>query len=292
MIEAHNLSLKMGPHCLLNNLSLTVRSGELLAVLGANGAGKSTLLKVLGGQWAASSGTVRINGTDLNAYSKAERARFRAIMPQSTPLAFPFRVWEVVALGRTPFGFRSRARERLQALDMLTLTETEHLAERRFTQLSGGEMQRVQLARVLNQLLSSTAPQKTLFLDECTASLDPAHQHQVFQLVRVLTRLNVAVFAIVHDINLAAQYADQVMFLKAGTLQSLGATTGEMTPEQIQRAFSLNTLGLAHPEVSRPRLVASETPVELNPRAQSILQEMSTAQAQTSPSDSAMIASS
>lgn len=292
MIEAHNISLQMGRHSLLHNISLSVRSGELLAVLGANGAGKSTLLKVLGGQWPASSGTVRMNGTDLADYSTAQRARCRAIMPQSTPLAFPFRAWEVVALGRTPFGFRSRAQEKLQALDMLALTETEHLAERRFTQLSGGEMQRVQLARVLNQLLSSSASQKTLFLDECTASLDPAHQHQVFQLVRALTQLNVAVFAIVHDINLAAQYADKVLFLKDGHLQSLGATEKEVTPEHIHRAFSLNTLGLAHPEVSRPRLVASETPVELSHKTQSILRQMSSTQTQTSQADSAMIAAS
>lgn len=292
MIEAQNLSLTMGSHNLLNNISLTVKSGEILAVLGANGAGKSSLLKVLGGQWPASTGKIRMNGTDLDDYSKAQRARFRAIMPQSTPLAFPFCAWEVVALGRTPFGYRSRAREHGQALDMLTLTETEHLAERRFTQLSGGEMQRVQLARVLNQLLSSPAPQRTLFLDECTASLDPAHQHQVFQLVRALTHLNIAVFAIVHDINLAAQYADRVLFLKDGHLQNLGPTATEMTPEQIHRAFSLNTLGLQHPEVSRTRLVASETPVQLNPKTQSILQQISTTSAQTEATDSAMIAAS
>ncbi|MHA7879931.1 MAG: heme ABC transporter ATP-binding protein [Saccharospirillum sp.] len=292
MIEARNLSLTMGSRTLLNNLSLTLKSGEVLAVLGANGAGKSSLLKVLGGQWPASSGTIRMNGTDLSEYSKAQRARFRAIMPQSTLLAFPFRVWEVVALGRTPFGYRSRVREHDQALDMLTLTETEHLAERRFTQLSGGEMQRVQLARVLNQLLSSPAPQRVLFLDECTASLDPAHQHQVFQLVRALTGLNIAVFAIVHDINLAAQYADRVLFLKDGQLQSLGLTAKEMTPTQIQRTFSLNTLDLRHPDVSGARLVASETPVQLNPRTQSILRQMQIRPAQTGAIVSAMIKAS
>ena len=183
-------------------------------------------------------------------------------MPQSSPLHFPFRAWEVVALGRTPYGRKRKAMERHLALERLRLTGTEHLADRLFPTLSGGEMQRVQLARVLHQLLSSTAEQRFLFLDECTASLDPAHQHQVFQLVRQLTAQNIGVFAIVHDINLAAQYADRVLLMKAGRPLSVGPVRESLTPAKVAEAFALRTHCLAHPEADWPLLVAQREPVE------------------------------
>ena len=256
MIDARHLRWSTGHRTLLNGIDLSIRPGEVLAVLGANGAGKSSLLKVLCGEWPLQDGEIRIDGEPIQRFDKGALARVRAIMPQSSPMNFPFRVWEVVALGRTPYGRRRRGFERSQALARLRLTGTDHLAERRVTTLSGGELQRVQLARVLNQLLSSRAEHRYLFLDECTASLDPAHQHQVFRLVRELARERIGVFAIVHDINLAAQYADRVLFLKDGHLLDSGTVHQCMTPEQIASAFQLRTHRMAHPEADWPLLVA------------------------------------
>lgn len=262
MIDARALCWRTGGRDLVAGINLQLQPGELVAVLGANGAGKSSLLKILSGQWPLQDGEVELNGRPLQDYSRAELARVRAVMPQSSPLHFPFRVWEVVALGRTPYGRKRKAMERHLALERLRLTGTEHLADRLFPTLSGGEMQRVQLARVLHQLLSSSAEQRYLFLDECTASLDPAHQHQVFQLVRRLTTQHIGVFAIVHDINLAAQYADRVLLMKAGQPLAVGPVKESLTPAKVAEAFALRTHCLAHPEADWPLLVAQREPVE------------------------------
>lgn len=265
MINARNLYWRAGQRALVEGIDLQLKPGELVAVLGANGAGKSSLLKILSGQWPMQDGDVELNGRSLSRFSRADLAKVRAVMPQSSPLHFPFQVWEVVALGRTPYGRKRKAVEKKLALERLRLTGTDHLAERLFPTLSGGEMQRVQLARVLHQLLSSTAEQRYLFLDECTASLDPAHQHQVFQLVRQLTTQNIGVFAIVHDINLAAQYADKVLLMKTGRALALGPVKESLTSARIAEAFALRTHCLAHPEADWPLLVAQREPVERLP---------------------------
>ncbi|WP_108126172.1 heme ABC transporter ATP-binding protein [Saccharospirillum mangrovi] len=262
MINAQQLVWRAGQRTLVNGIDLQLKPGELVAVLGANGAGKSSLLKILSGQWPLQSGTVEFDGQPLSDFSRADLAKVRAVMPQSSPLSFPFRVWEVVALGRTPYGRKRKAVEKKLALERLRLTGTVHLAERLFPTLSGGEMQRVQLARVLHQLLSSPAEHRYLFLDECTASLDPAHQHQVFQLVRQLTAQKIGVFAIVHDINLAAQYADRVLLMKAGRPLVLGPVKESLTPARVAEAFALRTHCLVHPEADWPLLVAQREPVE------------------------------
>lgn len=262
MINAQALRWQAGGRHLVDGIDLQLQPGELVAVLGANGAGKSSLLKILSGQWPMQDGEVELNGRPLNGYSRAELAKVRAVMPQSSPLHFPFRVWEVVALGRTPYGRKRKAMEKHLAMERLRLTGTAHLADRLFPTLSGGEMQRVQLARVLHQLLSSTAENRYLFLDECTASLDPAHQHQVFQLVRQLTTQNIGVFAIVHDINLAAQYADRVLLMKAGRPLVVGPVRESLTPARVAEAFALRTHQLAHPEADWPLLVAQREAVE------------------------------
>lgn len=262
MIDARQLTWSTAGRTLLQDIDLRLHPGEVVAVLGANGAGKSSLLKVLCGEWRLQQGTIRLDGRDLAGFGKRELARVRAIMPQSIPMTFPFRVWEVVALGRTPFGQRRRGFERQLALERLHLTGTAQLADRIVTTLSGGEMQRVQLARVLNQLLSSSAGHRYLFLDECTASLDPAHQHQVFQLLQRLRDEGIGVFAIVHDINLAAQYADRVLFLKEGQLLASGSVGDCMTPDRVAAAFQLRTHRLAHPEADWPLLVARRNAVD------------------------------
>ncbi|PTY38727.1 hypothetical protein BGP77_11140 [Saccharospirillum sp. MSK14-1] len=262
MINARQLTWRVGKRTLVDGIDLQLQPGELLAVLGANGAGKSSLLKILSGQWPLQDGAIELDGHPLSEFSRAELAKVRAVMPQSSPLHFPFRAWEVVALGRTPYGRKRKAVEKHLALERLRLTGTEHLAERSFPTLSGGEMQRVHLARVLHQLLSSTAEHRYLFLDECTSSLDPAHQHQVFQLVQQLTAQKIGVLAIVHDINLAAQYADRVLLMKAGRPLVVGPVQDCLTPANVAEAFALRTHQLAHPEADWPLLVAQREPVE------------------------------
>lgn len=261
MINVAQLSLSKGGRRLLDSISFQLNPGEVVAVIGANGAGKSSLLKVVSGEWALQEGELSYDGEPVQSIRKQDLARRRAVMPQASPMSFPFKAWEVVALGRTPFGLDSQRRERKTALERLELTGTEHLAERHYTALSGGEKQRVQLARVLNQLLSSQARHRYLFLDECTASLDPSHQHQVFQRVRALTNEGIGVLAIVHDIHLAAQYADRVLILKDGALLDAGSVKHCLTPQAMAEAFALHTHRLTHPEADWPLLVARKNPL-------------------------------
>ncbi|WP_051207617.1 heme ABC transporter ATP-binding protein [Saccharospirillum impatiens] len=261
MINVAQLSWSIGGRRLLDSISFQLAPGEVVAVIGANGAGKSSLLKVVSGEWPVQQGKLSYDGEPIKGICKQALAKRRAVMPQSSPMNFPFKAWEVVSLGRTPFGLNNSRRERQTALERLELTGTGHLAERYYTALSGGEKQRVQLARVLNQLLSSQADHRYLFLDECTASLDPSHQHQVFQRVQALTDQGIGVLAIVHDIHLAAQYADRVLILKDGALLDSGPVKDCLTPEAMVEAFSLHTHRLNHPEADWPLLVARENPL-------------------------------
>ncbi|AJQ94906.1 heme ABC transporter ATP-binding protein [Gynuella sunshinyii] len=248
MIDARDLTLHIHGKPILENVSVQLHEGELTAIMGANGAGKTSLLSVLCGDQPATRGHVCYHDINIDDFSRKQLARTRAVMPQHSPMNFPFSAWEVVAMGRTPYAQASRRQEHQQALQCMAMTDTENFAEQAFPTLSGGEKQRVQLARVLNQLLSSESSHRYLFLDECTASLDPAHQHAVFQLLSKLTKQNIAVITIVHDINLASQYCDRIIMLKNGRIRYDLPTHRAITPEHLGDVFNLRTVNITHPE--------------------------------------------
>lgn len=203
---------------LVDGVSLDVHPGELVAVLGPNGAGKSTLLGLLTGDLTPTGGRVLVGGRPLTGLAARELARHRAVMPQSTALAFPFTVDEVVRMGRAPyFGMPSEETEDEIVARCLAETDTAHLADRVFPSLSGGEQARVTLARVLAQ----GAP--LLFLDEPTAALDLRHTEDVLRLARARARRENAVLVVLHDLNLAAAYADRIALLARGRLVACGA---------------------------------------------------------------------
>ncbi|TGG90605.1 heme ABC transporter ATP-binding protein [Natronospirillum operosum] len=238
MLRAQNLTVRIGATTLLADVSCTLRPGELVAVLGCNGAGKSTLLGAVCGDLRFQGGSVHLNERALRDYRMVDLARIRAVMPQSVQLGFPFQAHEVVALGRMPFN-EPRARTREAVRQCMALTETAHLQTQVYPTLSGGEKQRVQLARVLSQLWPFAPDQRQyLFLDEATASLDPLHQQQVFSLARQLATRGLGVMAVVHDINLASQFADRVLVLRQGRLLAEGTPQAILTPELIAEAFS------------------------------------------------------
>lgn len=240
MIYADNLTVRVGDKTLIDQVSCTLQPGEMVAVLGCNGAGKSTLLSTLCGDQRRFAGQLRVNERPIHDFSLAELAQTRAVMPQSVQLGFPFRAHEVVALGRMPFR-SSRTVAHMAVAQCMALTETAHLAERVYLTLSGGERQRVQLARVLSQLWpfdNLAESPRYLFLDEATASLDPLHQQQVFGLARQLASRGLGVMAVVHDINLASQFADRILVLRDGRLLASGTPGQVLTPELISAAFA------------------------------------------------------
>jgi iron complex transport system ATP-binding protein len=263
MLEAIFATLSLGGRRILDRVSVQINAGEVVALIGPNGAGKSTLLKVLSGELKAERGRVALHGCPLNAWKPRELARYWAVLPQGARLDFSFSVLEVVLLGRSPHldGWETPedydiARAALAAVDAL------HLEARRFPGLSGGERQRVQLARVLAQIWEAPVPGKARFLllDEPTAALDPAHQHLTLELARKLVRAQgIGVLAVLHDLNLASQYADRILLLSAGRLLASGPPEHVFTPLTIAQGFGIRAVVLPHPDgfpVVLPRGIA------------------------------------
>lgn len=217
MIAATDVGLAYGPSRVLDGISLTVRAGEFLAVAGPNGAGKSSLLAVLSGERRPSGGEVRLDGKPLHQWRPLQLARRRAIMLQHAALPFAFTVEEVVSLG---FGPTVPG----DVTPFLAAAGVSHLRSRSFPSLSGGERQRVQFARALAQLHAPPPGQTPLLLlDEPTSSLDPGHQHLILGAARRWQRASGgAAVAVLHDLSLAAQYADAVVLLEGGRVRWRG----------------------------------------------------------------------
>jgi iron complex transport system ATP-binding protein len=256
-LDAAGLCVRRGGRALLYGLSLHLTAGEVLAVLGANGAGKSTLLRTLSAELSPDRGEVRLNGRALSAWPARELAKRRAVLPQHSPLDFPFTALEVVLMGRIPFGGPT-TEDVHRATHALAEVEITQLAERRYTTLSGGERQRVHLARVLVQIWDPLPEREArcLLLDEPTASLDIAHQHGTLALARRWARQDLGVLVVLHDLNLAAQYADRIAILKGGRLLAVGTPDAVLEPDLIAEAFGLPVQILAHPELGCPLIVA------------------------------------
>ncbi len=258
MIRAQSVRVERGIQTVLHDISIEVRPGEVVAIVGPNGDGKSTFLGALSGDLVPTGGSVMIGGRDVQRMSMAERARCRAVLPQHSTLAFPFSVSDVVLLGRLPFndGAISR-RDRAIAADAMERSGVSHLRERLYTTLSGGERQRVQLARVLSQILGEEAKgERYLFLDEPTSSLDLAHQHSTLEVARTMADDGCGVIAILHDLNLAACYADRVAILLDGRIVTCGAPREVLTPSIIMTAFGVDVVIIEHPHRNVPVVIS------------------------------------
>jgi iron complex transport system ATP-binding protein len=253
MLKIENLSVEYGSRRILHEISLSVQSGEILALIGPNGAGKSTLIRAASGV-IPFSGNVRTNGDTFHSLTPIQRARYVAVVPQAISLPPAFTVWETVLMGRTPhlgfLGQTSRADEEL-ARRALERVHADNLSERRVGELSGGESQRVLLARALCQ----STP--ILLLDEPTAHLDLQYQVSLLELVRKLVREdNLAVLVALHDLNLAARYADRVALMVAGKITALGTPCEVLTPELISHAYCLPVEVVEHPLAGGPLVLA------------------------------------
>lgn len=243
MIDAHNLIYSINGRRLTDDVTLNLPGGEIVAILGPNGAGKSTLLRQLTGYLQPDSGHCALFGRPLRDWPTAELARMRAVMRQNSHLAFPFSVLEVIRMGRHPQGSRN---PRDETGHIMTLCGCRELAARDYRHLSGGEQQRVQLARLLVQLWEPEPSPKWLFLDEPTSALDIHHQQQLFRLLRQLVaerQLNVC--CVLHDLNLAARYADRIILLENGRVVDNG------TPQEVLNETALRALYRAEITVAK-----------------------------------------
>jgi iron complex transport system ATP-binding protein len=255
-LVARDLSFLAGEKRLLDRVSLDLELGTMLAVLGPNGAGKSTLLKLLTGEQHPSEGTIELDEVPLTQMKGARRARTVAVLPQASSLTFPFPVLEVVLLGRLPHArHSSHEHDEAVAWECLRRVEGAHLAHRPYPTLSGGEKQRVHLARVMAQIEAESDHPRYLLLDEPTSALDLAHQHLVLQTAKQFTARNVGVLAVLHDLNLAAQYADRILILCDGKRVQVGTPAEVLTESCVREVYGLDSTVICHPKTGCPHLI-------------------------------------
>lgn len=252
---ADNISLHLSGFDLLRNISLEVKAGAVTAIVGPNGAGKSSLLKVLTGEIAPTKGDVYLNQRELSHWPLLHRAKMLAVLPQHTLLNFPFTADEVVGLGRIPHqtGVIKDNEIIAQALD---LVDASYLQKRFYTQMSGGEKQRVQLARVLAQIWQpSDYGEQFLVLDEPTSAFDLSHQQLTLEIVRQLAERGVGVLMVVHDLNLAARCADNLVVFDGGVIAAQGKPIDILSEQLIDKVFGVKSIISQHPVTKRPLVI-------------------------------------
>jgi iron complex transport system ATP-binding protein len=243
LIELRGVGVERGKRTILSEVSLEVKPGEVLALVGPNGAGKSTLLATLAGEILPARGEAMIVGRPSFSHRPKELAQLRSVLLQSNDVSFPFRVRQVVQMGRNPWA--GTEHEELddhvvdQAMADVGVTD---LAQRRFNELSGGERARVSLARVLAQQTD------LLLLDEPTAALDLNHQDRVMKLIRSRATDSRGVVVVLHDLSLAAAYADRVALITRGEIHAIGTPRDVLSAERLSDIYGVPLRVMESPE--------------------------------------------
>jgi len=257
MLKVESVSCKIKNTTIVRDITFTVRPGEILALLGANGAGKSTLVRMISGEQKANTGKITLYGKELTDYRPKELAVLKATLSQHNSISMDFLSNEIVMMGRYPHHKNDPTRNDHEIVEeCMAVCGIGHLAERPFPTLSGGEQQRVQLARVLAQVWDS--PRSLILLDEPVTGLDMLYQQQTMAIVRSLAQKGYMVVAVLHDVNLAAQYADRILMMKNGRRWSDGTPSEVLTPLNIYSGFSVHTEVVINARTLRPYVVPKD----------------------------------
>jgi len=254
MLAGTGLSVHLAGRLVLSDVDLVLEPGKLVVLVGPNGAGKSTLLNTLTGALAPSGGRVLLDGRAIAAWDRRALARRRAVVAQSQHIAFPFTVFEVVALGQIAGAAYRSPTIRGLVVDALAAVGLSGYEGRLFQQLSGGEQQRAHIARALCQIgggRDDAGAARWLFLDEPTQSLDVAHQLGVLDLARRHAEAGGGAFAILHDLNLASLYADRLVMLDRGRIVGDGAPDAVLTQVRVRAVFGDRVDVIEGPENGR-----------------------------------------
>ena len=257
MLRTENISFSVGKKQILKNVSASFLPGEFNMILGPNGSGKSSFLKIFSGEINKFQGNVLYEDKKIKELRKEELAKKRAVMSQQADLGFPLLVEEVVMMGRYPhFTFNPNKKDITICNEVIERMNLVEFKERNYLTLSGGEKQRVRYARVLAQVWEKPPDSyRYLFLDEPLNSLDISYQHEFLHLAMTLSKNNTVLIAVMHDINLAAQYADKLFFLKEGELVSHGSPTDILTSDLIRHVFNVETTILDNPVTGKPLVI-------------------------------------
>jgi iron complex transport system ATP-binding protein len=248
-IQVDNLYFNYGKTAVLSDIMLQVTDGEVVSLVGPNGAGKSTLLKCMNRILRPARGTIRMDGKDIHGMGMKKMARFFGYVPQTTLHTFPATVFDTVLLGRRPYvGWTVGDEHREIVYEMLIKMDLDHLALRQFNELSGGEQQRALIARALVQ------EPRVLLLDEPTSNLDLKHQLEVLDhVVDIVKEKDVSVLMAIHDLNLAAQYSDRLVFLKKGKILMNGTPGETLMPRTIRTVYDVDVI--VNHDTDRPHIV-------------------------------------
>ncbi|QOQ83504.1 heme ABC transporter ATP-binding protein [Comamonas thiooxydans] len=241
-LECRNLGVGVAKGPRLATVDVRIQAGRFTAILGPNGAGKSTLMSMLVGERAPQSGQVLLDGLELSGHAVEGLARRRSVMPQDCSVAFDFTAQEVVELGRYSHRHQPGSGEAQIPVQAMVLTGVDHLAQRSINTLSGGERARTHLARALAQIWQPPADgaARWLLLDEPTAALDLAHQHHAMRLLRQWAgQQGAGVVAVIHDLNLALRYADDVLVLGGDAGVHHGAVLDVLQPALVRQVWGM-----------------------------------------------------
>jgi iron complex transport system ATP-binding protein len=237
---------RIGEARILEDVTLDVRYGRVLALVGPNGAGKSSVLGILTGDASATSGDVLLDGVPVGTIGAKELSRRRSVLLQFNQVAFSFSTYEVVEMGRAPWIGADHGDDESAILGALARTDVAHLADRAFSSLSGGERARASLARVLAQ------DTPIVMLDEPTAALDLKHQEDVLRIARELAAQGRALIVVLHDLSLAAAYADEIAMVHRGRVVAHGAPADVLTEARIQDVYETPVRVMPDPDSGRP----------------------------------------
>lgn len=257
MLKTEGISFTIDRKQILKNVTAEFKPGEFNMILGPNGSGKSSFLKIFSGELDKYQGTVYYNDKIIKAIHKEDLAKRRAVLSQQPELSFPLLVGEVVMMGRYPhFSFSPNKKDISICNEVIKRMSLSTFKERNYLTLSGGEKQRVQFARVLSQIWERPeSGYRYLFLDEPLNSLDISYQHEFLQEAAILAKHNTVLIAVMHDINLAAQYADRLFFLKEGELIKYGKPHEVLTTELIKHVFNVEATIINNPFNGKPLVI-------------------------------------
>ncbi|MER0238412.1 heme ABC transporter ATP-binding protein [Fulvimarina sp. MAC8] len=259
------MSVRAGGATILGPLTTQFASGTMVSLVGPNGAGKSTLVKAISGERDLQSGIIRLHGEDVRTVAPHELARRRAVLPQASAISFPFTVFEIIGLGLRQRRGIAAAERQIHISNALDAVDLEGFGGRLYQQLSGGEQQRVQLARILCQIGDplDDGPAKLLILDEPTSSLDVRHQLDVLSIARSFADRGGLVIAVLHDLNLAATFSDRMLLMRSGMIVEDDSPAALLQSHTIDEVFGIAMArvdrGEGHLPVLVPEAARSQT---------------------------------